>query len=102
MLYRWDTSSFVEFQAVLTDNAHDWESFHINDTAFLVVANCGSSSPVTHSTIYRWNGLSFEEFQLILTFGAKRWKFFSVNGASYLVVANYNDAGGLNNIESKV
>lgn len=41
VIYRWSNKrlKFVRYQTLETHSARDWESFHINNEAFLAVAN---------------------------------------------------------------
>jgi hypothetical protein len=89
LLYRWDGTSFVEFQSIPTQGAKDWEFFTIADVPYLAVAN--SRSDVSHdvdSKIFRWDGGRFVEHQSLPTNGANDWQFFTIAGESYLAVAN--------------
>jgi len=95
-IYRWDGSSFVEVQSILTYGAKDWESFTIGGTPYLAVANHrNNSSYDTNSTIYRWDGSSFVEVQSILTYGAKDWESFTIGGTPYLAVAILYDINSI-------
>ncbi|CAK9096922.1 unnamed protein product, partial [Durusdinium trenchii] len=92
-IYRWDGTSFVEFQSIATSGALGWESFIIDGTQYLVVANYyDGASYNTNSKVYRWNGTFFADFQSIATDGANSWESFIIDGTQYLVVANYQGA----------
>jgi EPTP domain. len=65
-----DDSEFVEFQAIPTKGAYDWESFTINGEYYIAVANLyDGSSYETTSSIYKWNGNAFSVFQTFSTYG---------------------------------
>jgi hypothetical protein len=63
-IYRWDGSSFAEFQALATNGAFGWEAFTIDGTHYVAVAN--NRNDVSHnvdSKIYRFDGSSIVDFQ---------------------------------------
>ena len=91
LVYKWDPASamFVEFQAIPTSGAWDWEFFTIGADSYLAVANRGNDTTLSiDSKIYRWNGTMFVEFQVIPTHGARDWEYFTAGGDSFLAVAN--------------
>jgi hypothetical protein len=94
VVYKWDGTSFMEYQSIPTSGARDWEFFTIADVPYLAVAN--SRNDMTHnvdSKIFRWDGRAFVEYQSLPTQGANDWQFFTLAGESYLAVANgRNDA----------
>jgi hypothetical protein len=103
-IYRWDGSSFVEFQALATNGAVGWEAFTLDGGHYLVVANThNGNSRSIDSKIYRWDGSVFAEFQTLATHGALGWKAFTIDGTQYLAVANqYNSNDTSYNIDSKI
>jgi hypothetical protein len=50
-IYRWDGSSFAEFQSLATNGARCLEAFTIDDTQYLAVANFNSDSVIYTLTI---------------------------------------------------
>ena len=59
-IYKWNGSSFTEFQSIPTHGAYSWESFNIEGTQYLAVANSGTGSNNNiDSKIYKWNGEKF-------------------------------------------
>lgn len=101
-IYRWNGTSFIEFQSIPTNGALDWEFFVAGTDSFLVVAN--SLNGVTYnidSKIYRWDGSSFVEFQSIATNRATDWESFEIGGSVYLAVANFSN-GTTQDIDSKI
>ncbi len=101
-IYKWNGTSFAEFQSILTHSATDWEYFTISSDSYLAVTNDGNGSTRNiNSYVYRWNGTSFAEFQSIPTSGAKAWEFFTIGSDSYLAVANHYN-GSTTNIDSKI
>jgi uncharacterized protein YukE len=88
-IYRWNGTSFVEFQSIPTNGAVAWEFFSIGSDHYLVVANhTNGSTTSVNSRVYRWNGTSFVEFQSIPTVGANDWEFFTIGSDLFLAVAN--------------
>ena len=85
-IYRWNGSSFVHSQDILTNGAFDWESFTIGTDTYLAIANA-----MGDSKIYHWNGSYFAHLQDITTNGARDWESFTIDSNTYLAVAN--DAG---------
>jgi len=102
-IYKWNGTSFVEYQSIPTNGAYNWESFIINGETYLAVANNTTGSGVhdIHSKIYKWNGSAFIEYQSILTYGALDWEYFTIEGESYLALAN-NYALGTYFLDSKI
>ena len=101
-IYRWNGTGFVEFQAIPTQGAWDWESFSIGSDAYLAVANSNSGANVNiDSKIYRWNGIGFVEVQSIPTHYAWDWEFFVIGSDAYLAVANAYNMTTVN-IDSKI
>jgi len=51
VIYRWSNKrlKFLRYQTLETHSARDWEAFHINNEAFLAVAN--------HRTGWSYNGV---------------------------------------------
>ena len=101
-IYKWNGSSFDEFQNIATNGAFDFEHFIIGSDHYLAVANYNNNS--THninSKIYKWNGSSFDEFQSIATNGAGNWTHFEIGTDHYLAVANYYN-GSTYNLNSKI
>lgn len=89
IIYRWDGTEFVRFQAIPTHAARDWESLTIDGTPYLAVANNQmDKSRAAASKIYGWNGTDFSEIQSVLTYGAHDWSSFTAEGETYLIVAN--------------
>ena len=102
-IYKWDGSSFVEIQSILTHGATQMESFTINGETYLAVANYFDGSIYTlDSEIYKWNGSSFVEIQSIPTSGARAWESFIIDGETYLAVANAQNVSMSFNIDSKI
>jgi len=101
-LYKWNGTSFVEYQSIPTIGASDAEFFTLGDDAFLAIANMYDGT--THnidSKIYKWDGSRFVEFQSLSTQGASDVAFFTLEGGAYLAVANlYNDV--THNIDSRI
>jgi Concanavalin A-like lectin/glucanases superfamily/EPTP domain/PKD domain len=101
-IYKWNGSSFVEFQAIPTNGALAWESFEIGGVPYLAVANSHNGSTRNiNSKIYKWNGTLFVEFQAIPTNAASDWESFEIGGDTYLAVANFEN-GSTRNIDSKI
>lgn len=96
IIYRWneDELKFEPFQSILTQSAWNWESFEIDGTTYLAVANRNYNGITTDidSKIYKWNGTDFSEFQSILTHGATAWESFVIDGITYLMVANMEES----------
>ncbi|XP_052004952.1 thrombospondin-type laminin G domain and EAR repeat-containing protein-like [Xyrauchen texanus] len=94
VIYKWSTrkQKFIHYQSLNTYNARDWEAFHIQDEAFLAVANHrqGERNHNIDSVIYKWNPVTqfFEVNQTIQTSGAYDWEFFIMGPYNFLVVAN--------------
>ncbi|MBT9548545.1 MAG: S8 family serine peptidase [Candidatus Sericytochromatia bacterium] len=93
-IFKWNGAHFVNFQAIPTVNAYDWEAFSIDNQHYLAVANFGANiaNQTGTSVIYRWSGTQFEPFQNITTSKATDWEYFEVNGVSHLIVASYEQA----------
>ncbi|KAM3595352.1 uncharacterized protein V6R79_022239 [Siganus canaliculatus] len=97
VIYKWSKKRkrFVQFQALQTHCARDWEAFKIHQNTYLAVANHrrGNNNHTIDSVIYKWNRLtkSFELHQLLPTLGAYDWEFFTVGPYHFLVVANAFD-----------
>ncbi len=89
-LYSQESGFFEEFQAIPTSAASDWESFEIDGTTYLAVANFsnGSGNYNVDSFVYRWNGTQFEQFQIIATNGARECESFNIGSDTYLVILN--------------
>ena len=104
-IYKWDGSSFTEFQTLATNGAWWWEAFTINGIQYLAVANSRSDTSVNiASKIYRFDSSSFSfvEFQSLATSEAIELEAFTIDGAHYLAVANSaNDISSFN-IGSKI
>lgn len=105
-LYRHSLMSgrFELVQDVGTSGAADWETFVLNGTTHLVVANFwNGKTQNVKSRIYRNSVMSsrFEVVQEVYTTGPTQWKAFAVEGATYLVVANSYD-GTTFNIKSHI
>jgi hypothetical protein len=95
-IYKWNGTSFSEFQSIATNSAYDWESFSVNGKTYLIVANYfNNSTRLIQSKLYEFNGSSFEEKQLIPTIGAFDWESFSINNQIFLAVANHGNDSGL-------
>jgi len=89
-IYKWNGSSFSEFQSIPTNGALDWESFTIDGEIYLAVANSNNDTTrLIDSKVYKWNGASFVEFQSIPTQGGNDWEYFILDGEHYLAIANY-------------
>jgi len=102
-IYKWNGSSFTEFQSILTNGAHSWEFFTIDGESYLAVANSeNNSSKHVDSKIYKWNGSLFVEFQSIPTIGAAECESFAIDGDTYLAIANYRNDSAVYNIDSKI
>jgi hypothetical protein len=101
-IYKWNGTSFVEFQSIPANCAMDLESFIIGTDIYLAVANQFNGSDYNiDSKIYKWNGSSFVEFQAIPTNSAIDWESFTIDGETYLAVAN--DFNGFTlDIDSKI
>ncbi|XP_056152352.1 thrombospondin-type laminin G domain and EAR repeat-containing protein [Lampris incognitus] len=97
VIYKWSKrrKRFIQYQALQTHCARDWEAFHINGNTYLAVANHrqGDSNHTIDSVVYKWNrgAKSFEVHQTLLTSGAYDWEFFTVGPYHFLVVANAFD-----------
>ncbi|MBT9548352.1 MAG: S8 family serine peptidase [Candidatus Sericytochromatia bacterium] len=93
-IFKWNGAQFVNFQAIPTVNAYDWEAFSIGNQHFLAVANFGTNiaNQTGTSVIYRWSGSQFEPFQNITTSKATDWEYFEVNDVPHLIVASYEQA----------
>jgi uncharacterized protein YukE len=102
IIYRWNGTSFVQFQSIPTTGANDWEFFTINGTPYLAVANYRNSSSYNiDSRIYQWNGSSFVQFQDIPTSGARDWEYFTLNNQHYLALAKplRNQTGDVSRVQ---
>uniref|UniRef100_A0A673H2G5 Thrombospondin-type laminin G domain and EAR repeats a n=1 Tax=Sinocyclocheilus rhinocerous TaxID=307959 RepID=A0A673H2G5_9TELE len=88
VIYRWSNKrlKFVRYQTLETHSARDWEAFHINNEAFLAVANhrTENGNHNIDSIVYKWNPgtKTFEINQTISTSGAYDWEFFTTFGAT--------------------
>ncbi|XP_052456539.1 thrombospondin-type laminin G domain and EAR repeat-containing protein-like [Carassius gibelio] len=97
VIYRWSNKrlKFVCYQTLETHSARDWEAFHINNEAFLAVANhrTETGNHNIDSIVYKWNPgtKTFEVNQTISTSGAYDWEFFTVGPYHFLAVANAFD-----------
>ncbi|XP_016089156.1 thrombospondin-type laminin G domain and EAR repeat-containing protein-like [Sinocyclocheilus grahami] len=97
VIYRWSNKrlKFVRYQTLETHSARDWEAFHINNEAFLAVANhrTENGNHNIDSVVYKWNPgtKTFEVNQTISTSGAYDWEFFTVGPYHFLAVANAFD-----------
>ncbi|XP_067229307.1 thrombospondin-type laminin G domain and EAR repeat-containing protein isoform X2 [Chanodichthys erythropterus] len=97
VIYRWSNKrlKFVRHQTLETHGARDWEAFHINNEAFLAVANhrTENGNHNINSVVYKWNPgtKTFEVNQTISTSGAYDWEFFTVGPYHFLAVANAFD-----------
>ena len=106
-IYRHSAASgqFEEMREIDTSGAIDWESFTLDGTMYLAVANFqnGVSSYNIKSRVYRHSTTSdqFEVVKEVDTSGAYDWEAFTLNGALYLAVANHFN-GGSWNIESRI
>jgi hypothetical protein len=90
-VYRWNGTSFAEFQSIPTNGAFDWKFFTTGSDAYLAVANNRNGPRFQiDSRIYKWSGASFVEFQSIPTVGATDWEFFTIGSESYLAMANHH------------
>ncbi len=92
-------AGFKEHQAIPTQGAADWESFSIDGTPYIAVANRTIGSTINlNSAIYKWDEMTgrFDKdnpVSEIATFGANDWESFEVDGIFFLAVANLaNDA----------
>lgn len=104
ILYRWDGSSFVQAQAIETHGAYDWESFTLDGTPWLAVANAREVNDHSiDSVLYRWNAgtQSFEVAQAIPTLSARDIESFSAGGETCLAFANHSD-GSSYSVESQI
>ncbi|KAA0715928.1 Thrombospondin-type laminin G domain and EAR repeat-containing protein [Triplophysa tibetana] len=94
VIYKWSSRKlkFIRYQYLNTYGARDWEAFHIQDEAFLAVANHrqGERNHNIDSVIYKWNPVLqyFEVNQTIQTSGAYDWEFFTIGPYYFLAVAN--------------
>lgn len=89
-IYKWNGTTFEEFQSIVTNKAHDLEFFQVGSTPFIVVANHhDGTSYNTASVIYKWNGAAFEELQSIATNAAHDWASFRLGSDTYIAVANH-------------
>ncbi|KAL1021958.1 hypothetical protein UPYG_G00020410 [Umbra pygmaea] len=97
MIYKWNkkTQRFVNYQAIRTHCARDWEAFSIQGQSYLAVANHrqGNTNHTIDSVIYKWNHgtQQFETHQALQTSGAYDWESFTVGPYHFLVVANAFD-----------
>ena len=107
---RYDAAStaFVHHQYLATRHARDCETFTIDGTQYLAIANTKggdsqSSTKVVDSTIHAWDDTinQYVEIQAIPTEGALDWAHFAIDDEHYLAVANSgNDSSG--NVDSVV
>jgi len=102
-IYKWNGTSFIDFQSIATYGAFSWEYFQIGTDHYLAVANYSHNTLGynTDSKIYKWNGTSFIDFQSIATNAAQDWEYFTIGTDHYLAVANHYN-GTTNNINSKI
>ncbi|XP_028809761.1 thrombospondin-type laminin G domain and EAR repeat-containing protein isoform X2 [Denticeps clupeoides] len=107
VIYKWSDKKqkFLRYQTLETYSARDWEAFHIQNQAFLAVANHrkGNGEHKINSVIYKWNPgtRAFEVNQTILTSGAYDLEFFTVGPYHFLAVANAFD-GTSTSIDSTI
>ena len=103
-IYRWNGTSFVEFQSIPSSGATDWDFFTIDGTHYLALTNSLSNlqNPNLNSIIYKWNGTSFVEFQSIASNCAEDWEHFEIDGDFYLALANNRSDLYTYNINSKI
>lgn len=89
-IYKWNGSTFQEFQTINTVGAIDVEFFQIgNNLPYLAVANySGNSAAPVNSVIYQWNGSGFESTQTFNAYGLRDFEFFQVGSESYLMMVN--------------
>ena len=102
-IYKWDGTSFAEFQSIPTSGALDWHSFEIAGETYLAVANHDDyPSYNIDSKVYKWDGASFAEFQSIPTSAAMACHAFKIAGVPYLALGNYYDKDFNPETDSKV
>ncbi|ONI79083.1 hypothetical protein BWI15_00095 [Kribbella sp. ALI-6-A] len=90
MIYEWNGSSFVEFQAIPSRWAYNWHAFEIEGTTYLAHAD-----HVDPSMLYRWNGESFVVHQQLAERAGRAFTSFTRDGDLYLVVACLEDVSRL-------
>ena len=91
-IYKWNGTSFAEFQSIATNGAFSFESFTINGETYLAVANHHNGITKKIDTkIYKWDNNLFKEFQAIPTEGAIKLKKFIIDDVTYLAIANYHN-----------
>lgn len=103
-LYRWEDSesdhwpdavnhihgAFVEHQGLLTTGARHIESFRVNETQYIAVANYHDGfKHDLESKVFQWDGTVFKEYQLLRTKGAVDFEAFRMDEFQFLAVANH-------------
>ncbi|MCP4346528.1 MAG: hypothetical protein GY795_13505 [Desulfobacterales bacterium] len=86
-IYKWNGSSFAEFQSFYTFAACDWEHFTIGTDHYLARASYRTDSEPNHKVICKWNGSSFVEVQSFSVTGAHDWEFFVIGNDYYLCLS---------------
>lgn len=86
MVYEWDGSSFVEFQAIPSRFAYNWHPFRVGPAQF--VAHAEHLGP---SVLYRWDGDRLQHHQVLLERAGRSFTSFDADGGSYLVAAGLLD-----------
>jgi len=107
-IYKWNGSSFVEYQLIGTNSGRDFEFFTIGTDNYIAVANLYNGSSYTiNSYIYKWNTSTNKfdtatPYQSILTTGAIDWEHFTIGTDHYLAVANFASSGTNYSVNSKI
>ena len=103
-IYRWNGSSFTDYQSLQTHAAHSWRSFCVGGVTYLVVANYYGASEGYNvkSEVYKLKNKRFERYQGLDTTGASGLSVITHSGQRYLAVSQYRDQYDQFNIDSRV
>jgi hypothetical protein len=93
IVYSWNGSRFVPFQAFPGFAAKQWRHFTVAGRHFLALAQ-GVALPATASVnqpsrIFRWDGAAFQPLQDIPSQWAYNWHAFSLDGHEFLAHADH-------------
>ncbi|MDJ0840797.1 MAG: hypothetical protein QNK37_30070 [Acidobacteriota bacterium] len=95
-IYKWNGSTFVEYQWIDTVGAAGWAFFTIDRDHYLALANTWNDfTSVIDSKVFRWHPekKKFEHFQDILTEGAYSWEHVKIETKTrtrhFIMVSNF-------------
>jgi len=86
MIYEWDGTRIVEFQAVPSRWAYNWHPFRVAGDFF--VAHADHLDP---SVLYRWNGKEYAAHQPLRERTGRAFADFTRDGHHYLLVAGLEE-----------